>query len=282
MGLRARVEVDEPPFPIQRIESVGDARQDLVRPVLRRLELFLRLDLRRDVQECHGHARGTAAGTELRVPKARDPAFDSVVADHTVLDPAARSSGAILPHRLHDPLTIVRRNMFEQVRNGGVLIGAARDAERPIAHDFLIVLRRVGQPRLQVEFGVGQPPGVNGEAQPLLALTQRGLALSQRQFGPLSIGDVQVDARHAQWRAIVRELDLAQLFHPASSRQTKARPDIRIGIRSSASRSRPGWRDLPLRDPRDARRQASRRVAEPLSDQVHAARMFPATMSSRR
>ena len=156
-----------------------------------------------------------AAGAGLSVPDAGDPAFDPIVAEHTVFDPVARSSGEEFRRRLTDPVTVVGRDMLKQARKHGPLVGGAGRAGRPITHHGLKVLRRCDLSGLHVELGVGQLPFVGGQAQSRLALTQRSLAPAQRHLHLFSISDVQVDAGHAQRRPIIGDFHPPQFAHPS-------------------------------------------------------------------
>lgn len=70
-----------------------------------------------------------------------------------------------------------------------------------------------------------------------LALAQSLFALPQREFGPLSLGDVEINTRHAKRRAVCRDLDLPEARDPPDFARRQDHPMVRLKILFRAPQS---------------------------------------------
>ncbi len=90
-GLRAPVEINEPPIRIERVKAVGDAVENLVGPALGRREFIAGARPFGDVEQGHEGARGPAPGAAFDARAAVDDPFEPGRACHPEFDPAIRA-----------------------------------------------------------------------------------------------------------------------------------------------------------------------------------------------
>ena len=197
-GFRAPVEIDDAPVRIERVKTVGDAVENLVRLALGRRQLVARIGLLGDVEQGDEGVRRPATRRVFDAHAAVDPAHDPVLAGDPELEAAALAGleqvGDQRPEFAKILRIDARGDIFQRILEGPALKRRAR----PVAHHLLVIFRRLDTPRCQVDLDIGEARGVGGVAQLLLAQPQRRLAVAQALFGALALGDVHGDAGHAQ------------------------------------------------------------------------------------